>query len=274
MDFAESAGLSAHRFFLVAALLLSGGAFAWGPHGHQVVAEIAARELTPHARAEVERLLGDRASNAMREASTWADEIRGEAQWRHTGSWHYLNFERGDCHYSAKRNCRGGNCVVAAIEREVRTLGNRKAGKTERTNALRFVIHFIGDVHQPLHAGFGHDRDGNDFQVRYGREGENLHGFWEQDIFRAARVTLKVMPHVQDLLTQPGPTMDWRWRPSAPAEWAVSSCAIVQRDDFYPVRGVIDSGYISRYVPVAEDQLEAAGHRLAEVLNLTLDKAP
>ncbi len=266
--------MNVRRLFLAVGLLLAGTASAWGPHGHQVVAEVAARELNPTARAEVERLLGDRASNAMRQASTWADEIRGEERWRHTGSWHYLNFERGDCSYSAKQNCRGGNCVVGAIEREARILSDRKASKTQRANALRFVIHFVGDVHQPLHAGLGHDRGGNDVQVRFGRDGGNLHGFWDQDIIRAYRGKLAVMPHADELLAREGPEGEWRWRLSAPVAWAEASCAIVQQPDFYPARGQIDDVYIRRFAPVVDDQLEAGGHRLAAVLNQILGAAP
>jgi len=252
-----------------AALLLGGAAHAWGPHGHQVVAEIAARELTPKARVEVERLLGDRASNAMHEASTWADEIRGEPQWRHTGSWHYLNFERGDCHYNPKRNCRGGNCVVAALEREVRNLGDRKASTTERANALRFVIHFVGDMHQPLHAGFDHDRGGNDFQIRYGRGGNNLHGFWDQDIIRAYRGKLQAVRHAEELIERPIDG-DMHWHAGVAARWAEQSCAIVQAPWFYPAGGSIDTHYVLTAAPIVDAQLDAAGHRLADLLNKVL----
>lgn len=266
--------MNARRLFLAAGFWLAGAASAWGPHGHQVVAEVAARELNPAARAEVERLLGDRAGNAMREASTWADEIRGEERWRHTGSWHYLNFRRGDCSYSAKQNCRDGNCVVGAIEREARVLADRKASQAKRANALRFVIHFVGDVHQPLHAGFGHDRGGNDFQVRFGLDGGNLHGFWDQDLIRAYRGRLAVMPHADDLMAAAGPDDDWHWHGAAAAGWAEASCAIVQQPDFYPPRGRIDDAYVRRYAPLVDDRLEAAGRRLAALLNQILGPSP
>lgn len=258
------------RYALLALLAVASPLAAWGPHGHQVVAEVAARELTPAARAEVEALLGDRASHAMREASTWADEIRGEAQWRHTGSWHYLNFDRGDCHYVARKACRNGDCVVGAIEREAAVLADRRAGSERRAQALRFVIHFVGDVHQPLHAGYRDDRGGNDFQVRNRHDGDNLHGFWDQDLLRAARGELKVMAHARDLQQQPGPEADRHWEPRAPAAWAEASCDIVQSDGFYPARGRITPEYIARFAPVADAQLRAAGHRLGALLNTLL----
>ena len=262
--------MKARSLLLAAGLCFAGTTLAWGPHGHQVVAEVAARELNPTARAEVERLLGDRAENAMREASTWADELRSDEAWRHTGSWHYLNFERGDCHYSARKVCPSGDCVVGAIQREARVLADRKATALRRAQALRFVIHFVGDVHQPLHAGYRDDRGGNDFQVRNRREGDNLHGFWDQDLLRAARGELKVMVHANDLTQLSSPEGDWHWGESAPVAWAEASCEIVQRDDFYPARGRITPDYIARFSPVADAQLEAAGHRLGALLNTLL----
>ncbi len=254
----------------VVGLLAAVAAHAWGPHGHEVVAEVAARELSPGARIEVERLLGDRASNSMREAANWADDARNEPKWRHTGIWHYLNFVRGDCSYDGRDNCRGGQCVVAAIERETRLLADRRASPERRADALRFVIHFVGDVHQPLHAGFRDDRGGNDFQIRHRREGDNLHGFWDGDMFRAARGKLDVQAHADDLLARPGPPADLAWHNRTAQRWAEQSCRIVQHPDFYPLRGRIDPAYIAHHSAIADDQLEVAGHRLAQLLNTTL----
>ena len=257
---------------LLFAALGAGAAAAWGPHGHEVVAEIAARELSPSARSEVERLLGDRASNAMREAASWADEARNTPRWRHTGQWHYLNFARGDCSFDARDNCRGAQCVVAAIERESKRLADRTLSSADRADALRFVIHFVGDVHQPLHAGFREDRGGNDFQIRHRREGDNLHGFWDQDLLRSARGQLNVRAHVDDLLARAGPSDDFAWRPQSAARWAEQSCRIVQQPAFYPARGRIDRVYIDTHARIADAQLELAGHRLAQLLNSTLGR--
>jgi len=255
-------------------LLLATNVQAWGPHGHEVVAEIAARELSPTASAEVERLLGDLPSNAMREAANWADEARNEPQWRHTGQWHYLNFSRGDCSYDANDNCRGGQCVVAAIEREAKILGDRNASQAKRANALRFVIHLVGDVHQPLHAGFRDDRGGNDFQIRNRREGANLHGYWDQDLIRDARHRLDVFAHVGDLLMLPKSNpVDFAWDRRAAIRWAEQSCRIAQAPGFYPERSRIDDAYVLRQSAVADAQLGAAGHRLAQLLNALLGSA-
>lgn len=263
------------RLVLVALMFATAGnASAWGPHGHDVVAEIASRELTPAARAEVERLLGDRASNAMREVSSWADDARSEPAWRHTVPWHWVNFKRGDCSYSPKDNCRNGDCVVAAIERQTKVLGNRRGRRVDRVNALKFVIHFVGDVHQPLHAGYADDRGGNDFQIRYAREGDNLHGYWDGELIKQTRQTAR--KHADQLLGNSSATgtVNTSWYLRAPGDWAEESCAIVQEPSFYPERAMLEANYVARFAPVAEDRLEAAGHRLAALLNATLVSPP
>ncbi len=261
-------------WFATAVSVASGSVLAWGPHGHEVVAEIAARELTPAARAEVERLLGDRASNAMRGVSSWADDARNEPAWRHTVPWHWVNFRRGDCSYAPSDNCRNGDCVVAAIERQTRVLANRKARRADRVNALKFVIHFVGDVHQPLHAGYADDRGGNDVQIRYGREGGNLHGYWDSNVIKQMRQTARA--HAEQLLGDTSATgaVNASWYVRAPGDWAEESCHIVQEHGFYPERNVLESAYVARYAPVANNRLETAGRRLAALLNATLTNAP
>ena len=170
--------------------LAASPAQAWGPHGHQLVATIAADALQPKARREVERLLGDRADLAMREASTWPDTIRDQPRYRDTGPWHYNNFPRSQCQFRRQRDCRAGRCLVAAIERFVAVLADPKLEDRKRAEALRFLIHFVGDIHQPLHAGWGDDRGGNDFQVRVGRSGRNLHSLWDDYLLRQAGLGL------------------------------------------------------------------------------------
>lgn len=113
--------------------------------------------LSPAARAQVERLLALEPEATLASISTWADEVRSPT----TAAWHYVNFPRdADCHYDTNRMCIQGNCVVGAIERQLAVLPS-DAPDEKRLLALKYVVHFIGDVHQPLHAGFADDRGGN-----------------------------------------------------------------------------------------------------------------
>lgn len=261
--------LGVARFAAILLALLSAArpAQAWGPHSHQLVAEIAARGLQPAPRREVERLLGDRADLAMREASTWPDTIREQPGYRDTGPLHYNNFPRGQCQYRPQRDCRKGRCVVGAIERFTALLADRTASDQKRAEALRFIIHFVGDIHQPLHAGWDDDRGGNDFQVRIGREGRNLHSLWDDYLARQAGLGLRAhRDKLERLHFKPG---QLAWDRAAPVRWVEESCRVIA-SGVYPTSPDIDRAYIERMLPVAERRIALAGQRLAVVLNALL----
>jgi hypothetical protein len=264
--------MSAAGAFAVAAMaatlltLHAGPVRAWGSQGHQIVAQIAAQKLTPSARASVESLLRDRAPNAMREAANWADDLRDIPGMEVTAPFHYVNFPRGDCRYVARRDCPGGRCVVAALEQHAREL--RESGDPERrATALRWVIHLVADIHQPLHAAWADDRGGNDLQVQRRGKGTNLHALFDSGLLNERR--LRAVPYADLLLAGPAPTAaQTRWNAEAPRRWAVESCALVAQA--YPESGRIDDAYADRVRGQLEARLRLAGFRLAALLNASL----
>jgi len=155
--------------------LSSGPALAWGPEGHEVVAALAAANLTPSARAQVSALLGGDSMIVL--DANWADEIRTDQP--QTAPWHYVNIPLNAPGYDPRRDCADGRCVVAQIERNEHVLADRSASKAARADALRFLIHFIADVHQPLHAA---DNGGNAFTVFLRGKHTNLHHVWDNDV--------------------------------------------------------------------------------------------
>jgi hypothetical protein len=152
-----------------------------GDEGHRVIARIAAERLTPEARAEVEDLLRGPAANVMADAATWADEIKPQRP--ETRPWHYVNIPINDLVYRTSL-CPQGACVVAQIEREVQIVGDKALLKPVRAEGLRFLIHFVGDEHQPLHCGENHDRGGNEVKVRLNGRDTNLHAVWDGDMVK------------------------------------------------------------------------------------------
>jgi hypothetical protein len=132
--------------------LCASSALAWGKVGHQVVSILAVAQLSNNARAEVDRLLALEPGATLESISTWADEHRNPA----TANWHYLNFPRGNCSFEVERDCPDGGCVVAAIDRQLKVLKSTSSDES-KLKALKYVVHFVADVHQPLHAGFGDD---------------------------------------------------------------------------------------------------------------------
>ena len=243
-------------------------AHAWGELGHRVVGHLAEARLTPAARAAVARLLAGEADPTLAGVANWADRLRDAPPaddpelGRRTSAWHYVNLGEEGCRYDAARDCPDGNCVVGAIEREVAILRDPAQPTAARARALKFVVHFVGDVHQPLHAGFARDRGGNDFQLQFRGEGSNLHRVWDSGLLRAAG---GAEPDLVERLRRDGT----RVALGTPVAWAEASCRVALREGFYPDRPgrTLGEPYVRAWMPTVDAQLGAAGWRLAEVLN-------
>ncbi len=242
----------------LAALLtfLMSNVYAWGKDGHQVVAGLADTQLSVKARAEVDRLLALEPGQTLIAISTWADEHRNPA----TAPWHYANFPRSTCTYDALRDCPDGNCVVGAIAKQLEVLSSN-APDDVRLKALKYVVHFEADVHQPLHTGYADDKGGNGYQLQAFMRGSNLHSFWDSGLIKnlnedvdtlTKRLTAKRdAPNGADLNV---------------VHAAEESCRIVGTPGFYPER-LVGMDYVERYTPVMEQRLTVAGARLAGLLN-------
>ncbi|TDR40416.1 S1/P1 nuclease [Tahibacter aquaticus] len=256
---------SAVILFAVAALAASAPLLAWGPIGHRTVAGLAQEHLSPAVQKQVRQLLEPDNESTLVDVATWADDLRDTdpARYRSTGKMHYVNFASGQCSYVPQRDCRKGECVVAAIERYEKILGDRSRPRAERADALRFVVHFIADVHQPLHASFKRDKGGNTVQLRYGRENWNLHGVWDSLLLKSAG--LRWPDYVRRLA--PGVKPADR---TGPAQWAEESCRVVRDEGVYPEGNSIDEAYLARELPVAERRMQLAAARLDAVLERVL----
>jgi hypothetical protein len=254
----------------LAVLLPAAPLAAWGREGHQIIAQLAETELSPAARAEVDRLLANEDEPGLVAASTWADEIRDSPEWRHTVRWHWVNLPRTNpCTYEAARDCAKGQCIVGAIEAQLAVLSDASQPDAERAIALKFVAHFIGDVHQPFHAGFSDDRGGNSTQLRFDRQGWNLHSLWDSAMVRHADLSSDA--YARQL--RGGPALP----PDAviavadrPKAWAVESCQAIHDHDLYPERRAVGRGYLDAHRGLAEQRLRQAGNRLAEALESAL----
>ena len=260
---------------LFALILLPSTGLAWGRLGHRIVGELAEMQLSPAARTEVQRLLAGEPEPTLAGVSYWADDLRASnpSVARRTSRWHYLNFPRGDCHYVPPRDCPDGQCVVAAINRNFLALSDRQRPDAERTEALKYLVHFVADVHQPLHAGFGDDRGGNDYQLNVLNTATNLHAVWDTRILEQRR--LDATAYAQVLSRQSPLAFDASNRSDRPAvEWAEQSCALVAAPDFYPPKGRLDEAYLQNHQVIAERRLRQAGARLAKMINYALDPRP
>lgn len=231
-------------------------AFAWGAEGHRIIAQLAQAQLSTKARIEVERLLALEPGETLVSISTWADEHRNPR----SAPWHYVNFPRDSCTYDAQRDCPSGQCVVEAINRQVEVLASN-APDEKRLLALKYVVHLVGDVHQPLHAGYLDDKGGNTYQLQAFMRGSNLHALWDTGLIRNLNEDYEQT--AARLLASQAPPQA---RNLSAAYAAEESCRIVSTPGFYPARKV-GLDYIERFTPPIERRLLVAGAGLAGILN-------
>lgn len=215
------------KIILLAALAVPLPAFAWGVEGHEIVAEIALHELTPAARAQVAALLG---SDAMLvHEANWADEVREQRP--ETGHWHFVDIPLDAPGYDAARDCVGGDCVVAQIANTRAILANPSSSLGARQAALRFLVHLVADVHQPLHDEDNNDHGGNAVHVGEGRGRPTLHHVWDTTVVESLGTNVDtVAGDIEHSITA---EQRKAWENSAPIEWANEAHAIA-RDVIYP----------------------------------------
>lgn len=248
---------------VVVLLALPMAASAWSAFGHRLVAALAADQLTARTQAQIVELLQGEAEPTLPGIATWADQLRDNDPdlGKRSAKWHYVNMPEGTCDYVPARDCRNGDCLIEAIRKQTAILSDTSRPRGERAQALKFVVHFIGDVHQPLHVGLGRDRGGNDVQVNLDGKGMNLHSLWDRELLASTgRGQAGYTEHLQAL---PPP----KARQGTVEDWARESCDIVATPGFYPPRATLDHDYVRRWTPVAETRLRLAGQRLARVLN-------
>jgi len=259
--------MKAIAFCFALVLLPAPRAWAWGPEGHEIVAYIASANLTPAARGRIESLLGLSAEAAMVLSANWADEVRDRRP--ETSAWHFVNIPLKARGYEPARDCPAQDCAIAQIGRELAVLGDRRRPVSVQAEALRFVIHFVGDIHQPLHAIDNDDRGGNDIQVRLKGGRVSLHHVWDTSIVAAMGYdAAKVARSIGRTIT---PRQRQAWCRGDPAAWVMESAALARSDIYGRLqRGRLPPGYLASETGAARLQLAKAGIRLAWLLNSRL----
>jgi len=264
--------------FVVACLLiLTSQAFAWNKKGHAAVARIAEANLTPATSAQVQALLkGDLDSHGrlsrrqtLADVASWADEIRNTAPEYTYRGWH----TRGNPVCSPKLSgCKKGECVDQKLLHYAAVLKDRSASARERNEALKWVVHLVGDLHTPLHSGSNRDASGQisvSLENSKSRREATLHSVWDHDLLNAA---LKEHPITATLnATAPLPS-------DAVMQWMLETREVSRKHVYDPLPGfacgasvagpiVLDRAYQQQALPVIRLQVERAGLRLAQILN-------
>lgn len=252
-------------------------ASAWGVLGHQVVASLAEDMLTPKAKAEAASLLGHPgASGTLAGAATWADDIRILRP--ETRPWHYVTIQIGEPRYDSARADTPN--VVGALKNSLRTLRRAEADRYAREEALKWTIHLVGDLHQPLHTGEDHDKGGNLVKVKVGRRTYNLHAVWDYVLLERLHEPLDTLRALlaAEIAADPGfiarnakgTVEDWVNETHAKSAACYRVHGKLIRKD---IKTSLERDYVRPNTLVVLDQLKLAAVRLAFVLNAALDPA-
>lgn len=252
------------KHFILSFLIISATAlhsFGWGQKGHDVVAEIATRHLTPAASAAVDSILGGKTPVYW---ANWMDNASHTPTYAYTKTWHYKNIDAGDTWESSPANPSGD--VITALASLTEQLRRPDLKPDESFDALRMVIHLVGDLHCPMHMGHATDRGGNRVKVKcFGRD-TNLHSVWDSQII--GRGHDWSYTEWADQLDRLDPEAMKVVTAGDPEAWAREILPIVAHIyESTPEGTSISYDYIAEWAPVAETQLLKGGLRLAALLN-------
>lgn len=251
------------KFFIITVLALSFTleAFAWGQKGHDVVAYIAECNLTSRAAKNVTRVLEGHSPVYY---ANWLDNASHTAEYAHTKTWHYANVDEGFTFESMPRLESGD--VVKAVNDIAAQLKSKTLSPAEENVALRMLIHLVGDLHCPMHAGRKSDRGGNGVKVIYFGRATNLHSIWDSSLVESAhgwgytewQRQIDILSKKEKKSVQEGSVEDWFKQTHAIAESIYAAT---------PEGARLSYDEVAKYTPVIEQQLLHGGLRLAALLN-------
>jgi hypothetical protein len=255
-------------------LLLSSNAMAWGWEGHKLICAIAQEQLTSDASKMVNRLLEDgkklnKGVVPFPESCLWADNVKYSTR-KGTYEHHFINVPDDAMTIDLHRDCAALNCTATAVQQALVYLGRPAESNKEisrRAAALRFLGHYIGDLHQPLHVGNASDWGGNKIKVRWNNKKSNLHAIWDYEMTDA--MGLSYPKSVKFLLTLPTVS-----KTSSVMDWMNESLALGRSRAYVDQNGSLikngdslGSEYLNHNKPIVLARLALAGKRLADLLN-------
>ncbi|PTQ92407.1 S1/P1 nuclease [Mucilaginibacter yixingensis] len=239
---------------------------SWGFKGHRAVASIAQKHLTSNTAYVVAAYLrGER----MADVSTWADENRNPK----TAPWHFLNLPLGLTHEQfVKAVTESDNNVYSAILKTEAQLKDKSLSTDEKNEALKYLIHLVGDAHQPMHISRKEDKGGNTIQVRFDGKGTNLHSLWDSKLIDHEGKSEADIAKDYDTAT---PADIKKWQADSPMEWIWESYQI-SSELYANIKSgqTIDEAYYNKYIPTIRKRIDQAGIRLAGELNKLFNNEP
>ena len=254
------------EFTLIVVLLVPGLVHAWGPKGHRISAHIAENLLDQRAKTAISELLG---AQDLAAASFWADQMRGNPSpfWQEQASaYHYVTVPPGRTY--AEVGAPGKGDAVTALAQFRHILADSGSSRAHKQLALRFSLHIIQDLHQPLHVGNGSDRGGTRKRVKLLGKTTNLHRVWDTDLIVLSKRPEKEW--IDRLLARLSEDSLAQWSNTDPETWIAESARL--RDSIYPAQESIEMDYVERQLPALEARLLQSAVRVAAYFNELYNK--
>lgn len=245
-------------FFLIT--LTSTESYSWGSQGHKIVAEIAYQYLDKATQDSVKKYLGDM---SFQNAATWMDDMRSDPNFNYMKPWHYINVEKDKTFVkSTDEN------IVNELNKTIDELQRSKANKELVNLDIKIIFHIVGDLHQPLHVGYGTDKGGNSIDVIFQGKKSNLHKVWDSEMIYEKKITAE---ECLELASKLSAEEIREIQKIDVIKWMDESRSFLA--NVYDFKeGIIDQNYINMNTPIIEKQLTYAGLRLANILRKTFSK--
>jgi hypothetical protein len=256
-----------YKYLMVAGtLLLSLSLLSWGVTGHRTIGKIAENHMTAKAKTAITELIGD---SSLAQISTYADEIRSKPEYRSTGSWHFINLPLGLSFHDFKKQVKelGVENVYGELLKFEGELKDPNTTKEEKIFALKFVVHLVGDLHQPMHVSRESDQGGNKIQVTYDGKGTNLHSLWDTRLLEHQKLGYDELAAKYDVISN---RKMKAWQRTPMIKWVYESyqaSSILYKELEERKDNKIDEAYYNEHIPLVELRIQQAGIRLAGVLN-------
>ncbi|WP_316798328.1 S1/P1 nuclease [Pedobacter frigidisoli] len=236
---------------------------SWGFFGHKTVATIAEQHLSIKAKEAVKLLLEN---ESMIDVASWADEVRNQPAYKNTANWHFVNLPPG----LNKRKFRDSittlktDNLLSALELNEHIIQDPNATKAQKVVALKFIIHLVGDAHQPMHVSRAEDKGGNTIQVQFDGKGTNLHSLWDSRLLDHQGLSIAELSSKDQI----GRAKIRRWQRAAPVDWLYESYRISSKlYEEIEANNKLGEDYYQSHIDIANKRIEMGGIRLAGVLN-------
>lgn len=248
-------------------ILLPLQASAWGYQGHSIVGRLALNSVDKTATLYLQQILGQGLLTASDAACSWPDSVRETPKWKWSAPQHYVNIPRASSQYDRERDCPSGLCVTESIKKYAGELANPELDTDRRWQAYAWLCHLVGDLHQPLHAGYKDDRGANRVEISYLGESSNLHAFWDSMLIKNRIQAFGGWPEslTEDNLQFAGQA----WNPKETDQWTTDSHTLAITA-CYPEQKDIQPEFAERSWVIIQEQILLAGQRLARILNATV----